>query len=97
MGVEKQHQQASFKRKEIDMNNDLRKAKWRQMRGKVKQLKAKLTNNRRGRISGQYDVLVGELEEKFGETRRSAARVIDRGVRDYHDRLKKLRSGSHSE
>jgi uncharacterized protein YjbJ (UPF0337 family) len=63
------------------------------MRGKVKQLKAKLTNNRRGRISGQYDVLVGELEEKFGETRR----VIDRGVRDYQDRLKKLRSGSHSE
>ncbi|MEP7027248.1 MAG: CsbD family protein [Candidatus Eisenbacteria bacterium] len=51
------------------MHNDILKAKWKQLRGSVKQSWGDLTDDDLARIDGSWDRLVGRIEEKTGQVR----------------------------
>jgi uncharacterized protein YjbJ (UPF0337 family) len=67
------------------MNKDMFKGKWLQMRGDIKQKWGKLTDDEMDQINGQYDKLVGSIQERYGYSRDRAEKAVDRFMTD-HDR-----------
>jgi len=67
------------------MNKDMFKGKWLQMRGDIKQKWGKLTDDEMDQINGQYDKLVGSIQERYGYSRDRAEKEVDRFMTD-HDR-----------
>ncbi|MBL8784032.1 MAG: CsbD family protein [Deltaproteobacteria bacterium] len=51
------------------MNSDTLKGKWKQLRGHVKAEWGKLTDQDLTEIDGNIDMLVGKLQELYGEAR----------------------------
>jgi uncharacterized protein YjbJ (UPF0337 family) len=58
------------------MNMHLLEAKWKQLRGKVKQKWGDLTDDDLDRIEGRYDELVGLVQEKYNRTRQEAEQEV---------------------
>ncbi|MBW6472569.1 MAG: CsbD family protein [Anaerolineaceae bacterium] len=54
------------------MNNDIFEGKWKQLRGEVKVWWGKLTDDDLDKVEGNYDKLIGLLQEKYGYTREQA-------------------------
>lgn len=59
------------------MNRDELKAKWRQLRGHIKVKWGQLTDDELDQIDGNYEILVGKIQEKYGITRQQVEREID--------------------
>ncbi|MDY6867121.1 MAG: CsbD family protein [Chloroflexota bacterium] len=55
----------------------LLKAQWKQMRGKVKEKWGKLTDDDLDTVSGQFDQLVGVVQEKYELTRAKAEAEVN--------------------
>lgn len=53
----------------MHMNKDELKGKWRQLRGQIKRKWGQLTDDELDQIDGNYDILVGKIQEKYGTTR----------------------------
>ncbi|HEU5299956.1 MAG TPA: CsbD family protein, partial [bacterium] len=51
------------------MNRDALMGKWKQIRGEIKQQWGKLTDDELDQIEGSYDILVGKIQEKYGQSR----------------------------
>jgi uncharacterized protein YjbJ (UPF0337 family) len=68
----------------VTMNKDVLQGKWKQIRGQVKQRWGKLTDNQLNQISGQYEELVGLVQEQYGYTMEQAKREVD----GFLDRMK---------
>lgn len=66
------------------MNSDILKGKWNQVKGTIKQQWGDLTDNDVARIEGNYDELVGVLQERYGYSRERA----EREVNDYLSRTR---------
>ncbi len=60
----------------------LLKGQWKQMRGKVKEKWGKLTNDDLDTISGQFDQLVGTIQEKYELTRSKAEAEVNEFLTD---------------
>lgn len=54
------------------MNKDVLEGKWKQIRGEAKAWWGKLTDDDLDKIGGQYDKLIGLLQEKYGYTQQQA-------------------------
>jgi len=54
------------------MNKDVFKGQWQQLKGNMKQMWGKLTNDDIEKIDGNYDVLVGKIQERYGRSREEA-------------------------
>lgn len=54
------------------MNNDIFEGKWKQIRGNAKVWWGKLTDDDLDQVEGNYDKLIGLLQEKYGYTREEA-------------------------
>ncbi len=61
-------------------NRDILMGKWKQMRGRVREQWGKLTDNQIDQIGGNYDRLVGVLQENYGYTREKAMQEADRWI-----------------
>jgi uncharacterized protein YjbJ (UPF0337 family) len=61
---------------DVTFNRDMLANKWTQVRGKVKQTWAKLTDHDLDRISGRYDELVGLVQQRYGYARDQAEREV---------------------
>jgi uncharacterized protein YjbJ (UPF0337 family) len=59
------------------VNRDILMGKWKQVRGKVRQQWGKLTDNQVDQINGDYERLVGILQENYGYTRDKAMQEAD--------------------
>lgn len=51
------------------MNKDEFEGKWKQMRGQFKEWWGKLTDDDLERVNGQFDQLIGVVQEKYGYSR----------------------------
>lgn len=54
------------------MNEDIIKGNWKELKGKVKQLWGKLTNDQIDIMEGKRDVVAGEVQKAYGVTRDEA-------------------------
>ena len=64
------------------MNKDQLAGKWRQFRGRIKAEWGKVTDDDLDRINGNYDMLVGKIQETYGKTREEIERRIEQLDRD---------------
>ena len=65
-----------MKGKIMDLSN-LLKAQWNQLRGKVKEKWGKLTDDEITGVEGQFDQLVGLVQEKYEMTRAKAEAEVN--------------------
>ena len=63
------------------MNKSITKARWKQMKGKVKERWGKLTHNEITVINGEIDQLVGKIQEKYGLTKEK----VEKDVREWYE------------
>ncbi len=59
------------------MNWDQVQAKWKQMKGKVRENWGKLTDDDLEYIAGKRDQLVGKLQERYGWEREATEKEVD--------------------
>ena len=67
------------------MSWDVVKGNWKEIRGKVKQKWAKLTDDDLTAIDGKKDELSGKLQKYYGYAKNDAEREIDNFVTDIKD------------
>ena len=60
------------------INTDILKSKWNQFTGALKQQWGELTDDDIARINGDYDQLVGQLQETYGYSRERAEQEVNR-------------------
>jgi uncharacterized protein YjbJ (UPF0337 family) len=66
------------------MNRDTIEGQWTQLKGKVKQQWAKLTDDDIGKIEGRRDVLIGKIQERYGIAEDEAEKQIKQFERSLH-------------
>ena len=66
------------------MNRDTIEGQWTQLKGKVKQQWAKLTDDDVGRIEGRRDVLVGKIQERYGIAEDEAEKQVKQFEKSLH-------------
>ena len=66
------------------MNRDTIEGQWTQVKGKVKQQWAKLTDDDVTRIEGKRDVLIGKIQERYGIAQDEAERQVKQFERSIH-------------
>jgi uncharacterized protein YjbJ (UPF0337 family) len=54
------------------MNQDILQGKWKQLKGRVKQRWGELTDDDLDRVEGNYQELIGIVQEKYGRSRAEA-------------------------
>lgn len=59
------------------MNTDVLEGKWKQFRGRIKTQWGKLTDDELDQIQGNVEVLIGKIQEKYGQTRSEVERDLD--------------------
>jgi len=65
------------------MNQSTWQGKLRQIRGEVKREWGKFTHNDRSRIEGEFDRLLGQMQQQYGYTRERALNELERYWQDY--------------
>lgn len=60
------------------MNNNVLDGKWKQMRGQAKIWWGKLTDDDLEKVNGNFDKLIGLLQEKYGYTQQQAKAEIEK-------------------
>jgi len=60
------------------MNRDELHGKWRQIRGQIKAQWGRLTDDELDEIEGNVEMLIGKIQEKYGQTRAEIVRDLDR-------------------
>ena len=59
------------------MNRDILQGKWRELRGQIKAKWGQLTDDELDEIGGNYDALVGRIQQKYGYARDEVERDLD--------------------
>lgn len=59
------------------MNVDQLKGNWTQLKGKVRETWGKLTDDDLEVIAGKKDMLIGRLQERYGNAKDDAERQVD--------------------
>lgn len=59
---------------------DILSGKWKQFRGRIREQWGKLTDDQVDQIGGNYDRLVGVLQENYGYTHEKAMEEADRWI-----------------
>jgi len=67
------------------MNRDTMKGQWKQMKGEVKRRWGMLTDDELDQVEGNFDKLVGRIQERYGYQREQAEREINDFLNTYHE------------
>jgi uncharacterized protein YjbJ (UPF0337 family) len=68
---------------EIEMNENILKGKWNQLKGEVKQRWGELTDDELEQVEGRRDKLIGLLQERYGYTVDRAEDEVDELLTEY--------------
>lgn len=71
------------------MNKDIFEGKWKEMRGQIKELWGKLTDDELEKAAGNSEQIVGLLQQKYGYTRERAVEELNKHVAEFKAGLKK--------
>lgn len=69
------------------MNTDIFEGKWKQLRGDVRNWWGKLTDDDVDRVGGNFDKLVGILQERYGYSREQAMKEIDSRFTSFEEKV----------
>jgi len=75
-GDEKQEEEKLNSEATQYMNTDILKGNWKQFRGEIQKKWGKLTNDDMDVINGEYNKLVGRVQERYGWDREHAEQEI---------------------
>ena len=59
------------------MNRDVLQGKWRELRGQIKAKWGQLTDDELDEIGGNYDMLIGRIQQKYGAAREEIEQDLD--------------------
>lgn len=62
------------------MNQDQLAGKWKQIKGSFKQKWGKFTDDEITQFNGNRDMIIGALQEKYGQTKENAQKEYDAWV-----------------
>lgn len=68
------------------MNQDMLKGQWKQIKGKVKEKWAQLTDDDMLAVEGHRDRLVGRIQERYGVAKDEASQQVDEFERSFGSR-----------
>jgi uncharacterized protein YjbJ (UPF0337 family) len=63
--------------REDQMNDDVFKGQWMQLKGKIREQWGKLTDDDLDQIQGKSEQLIGRLQQRYGWQREQAQREVD--------------------
>ncbi len=64
------------------MNQNQFAGKWKQLRGQIKVKWGQITDNELDQISGNFDMLIGKIQERYGGAREGIEREIEALTKD---------------
>ena len=67
----------SMHQKEADMNTDIIKGKWLQLKGDIRHRWGKLTDDDLNEVQGDAEKFIGKLQERYGYARDRAQKELD--------------------
>lgn len=67
------------------MNRDTFKGQWKQLKGEVKRRWGMLTDDELDQIEGNFDKLVGRIQERYGYQRDQAERELNEFLAAYKE------------
>ena len=70
-----------------NMNRDILSGKWKQFRGDIKKRCGKLADNDLDQINGDYEKLVGKVQEHYGHKRDA----VERELAEIEKQVEKMR------
>jgi uncharacterized protein YjbJ (UPF0337 family) len=70
----------------MDINWDVVKGKWKQMRGEAKSQWGDITDDEWDQIGGEREKLVGKLQERYGYEKAEAERHADERIGEWNAR-----------
>lgn len=59
------------------MNSDTIEGKWKQIKGDFKKKYGKITDDEYAEAEGNFDVLAGKMQERYGKSKEELKREID--------------------
>ncbi|HWQ04850.1 MAG TPA: CsbD family protein [Longilinea sp.] len=71
------------------MNKDIFEGKWKELRGQIKELWGKLTDDELDKAAGNSEQIIGLLQQKYGYTREHAVEELNKHVAEFKAGLKK--------
>jgi uncharacterized protein YjbJ (UPF0337 family) len=84
--LDQPNEQTFAQPEESEMNRDILSGQWKQLRGEVKKQWGKLTDDELDQAEGQFDIVAGKIQERYGYTRDKAERELDTFLTDYSAR-----------
>ena len=61
----------------MQINEDIVKGKWKEIKGKVKKQWGKFTDDEITQMQGSYDELLGNIQKKYGYQKEQAKKELD--------------------
>ncbi len=68
----------------MEMNQDVIAGKWKQFRGRLRELRARIRRDRLARVTGHVEVQVGRLQERYGIAHARARRALKKLGKQTH-------------
>ena len=69
------------------MNKDILEGNWKQIRGQIKTMWGRLTDDELDQVDGHRDRLVGLIQEKYGYTREDAEDSINEFLNQFEEEV----------
>jgi len=68
------------------MNKDQLEGNWKQLKGRAREKWGKLTDDDLDEIRGRQEILVGKIQERYGQARAAATKEVDRWMNEHDER-----------
>ncbi|MEO8402524.1 MAG: CsbD family protein, partial [Gammaproteobacteria bacterium] len=68
----------------MQINQDIVKGKWKEIKGGIKQKWGKFTDDEVAQMQGSYEELLGNVQKKYGYQKEQAKQEIDEFLDDNH-------------
>ena len=64
------------------MNRDTLKGKWTELKGSIRTQWGKLTDDDVDQVQGEFEQLLGRIQQRYGRTREEVSAEVDRWLRE---------------